>query len=169
MQLQFAMLERGTWVLDSAKACVAARGEGQQATTISFPGVIAATKLWLATGRWPHLLGSLSSLALLKNPKSRAICPEKAHDLPQIGNLPQSWPQQTLLPTPTVSAIPLFPAQLSKWALISCYFCPLVSGQGTDTWAWPTNRGMVKPKAEDHELCEQREGEVTPEATGAVD
>ena len=117
-----------------------ARGGGQEATTISFLGVIATTKLWLATSRWPHLPGSLSSLTLLNNPKSRATCPEKAHHLPQIGKLPQSWPQQALLSTPTVSAIPLFPAQLNKWALISCYFRPLVSGKGTDTWGWPTNR-----------------------------
>lgn len=67
-----------------------ARGGGQEATMLSFLGVIGATKLQVATGHWPHLPGSLGSLALLKNPKSRATYPEKAHNLPQIGNLPQS-------------------------------------------------------------------------------
>ena len=130
-----------------------ARGGGQEATTISFLGVIATTNLWLATGHWPHLPGSLSSLTLLNNPKSRATCPEKAHHLPQIGNLPQSWPQQALLSTPNVSATPLFPAQLNKWALISCYFWPLASGKGTDTWGWPTNRHAAAAAAKSLQSC----------------
>lgn len=119
----------GTWELDfcQATACMGARGGGQEATMLIVSRGYSATKLQMVTGHWPHLPGSLSSLALLKNPKSRATCPEKAHNLPlQIGNLPQSWPQQALLPNPNCICHTSLPSPTGKSPGLSCYFRPLV-------------------------------------------
>ena len=48
-------------------------------------------------------------------------------------------------------------AQLSKWASISCYFHPLLSGQRTDRRGRPTSRGRVKTKADQQWGCVSRE------------
>ena len=46
---------------------------------------------------------------------------------------------------------------------MSCYFNPVLSGQGTDALRRPTHRGRAKSKAEPQELCEQRrESEISP-------
>ena len=55
------------------------------------------------------------------------------------------------------------PAWVSQSTLISCYFNPVLSGQGTDALRRPTHKGGAKSKAETQELCEQRrEREISP-------
>ena len=52
---------------------------------------------------------------------------------------------------------------VSQSPLISRCFKPVLRGQGTDAWGWPTNRGGAKTKAEPQELCKQRrEREISP-------
>ena len=72
---------------------------------------------------------------------------------------PQAHPAfQLWLPYHSIS-----PAWVSKRALISCYFNPLLSWQTTDVWGQPTCRGGAKTKAEPQELCELREErEISP-------
>ena len=54
-------------------------------------------------------------------------------------------------------------AWVSKWALISHGFHPLLPGRGTDAWGRPTCRGRAKTKAESQGLCNQRrEREISP-------
>ena len=60
-----------------------------------------------------------------------------------------------------------YPSFLLAWVsqrpLISCYFNPVLSGWGTDTFRQPTRRGRAKSKAEPQDLCEQRrEREISP-------
>ena len=73
---------------------------------------------------------------------------------PSLGNLPQG---------PAIASTPytlqqyllypcLFPAQLSKWVLISDYFRPLTYGQRTGTGERLRRRGNPKTKVEHQEL-----------------
>ena len=63
-----------------------------------------------------------------------------------------------------IQYLSLSPACVSQSPLISCYFNPLLSGQGTDALRRPTtHRGRAKSKPEPQELCEQRrEREISP-------
>ena len=96
--------------------------------------------------------------------RSRDNIPRRTHGTPQAVVMsrwplpPQAHPAfQLWLRYPSIS-----PAWVSKTALISRCFNPLLSGWGRDAWG-PTHRGGVKTKAEPQELCEQRkEREITP-------
>lgn len=104
----------------SRKASANARGGRQEATMASIPGVTAATKLWVDTGRCPHLPGSLSSLVLPRNPQPRVNNPGNVRDLSQtvasshrsqlvtVGTLytPQLCVSYSSLSSPTEQASP---------------------------------------------------------------
>ena len=84
--------------------------------------------------------------------------PQRTHHMPQataksFRPLPlQARPAFHLwLPYPSLS-----PAWVSKKALISLCFNPLLSGRGTDAWGQPKDRGGARTKDEHQELCEQR-------------
>lgn len=136
----------------SRKASASARGGRQEATMAMIPGVTAATKLWVDTSHCPHLPGNLSSLVLPRDPQPRVNNPGDMHDLPQtVASSHRS--QLVTVGTPQtpqlcVSYSSLSLPQLSKPALISCYYHLLVSGWRTDTGEWPTSRGGHKTKAE---------------------
>ena len=96
---------------------------------------------------------------------SRDNFPGRTHSTPQAVAM-SCWPLllqarpvfQLWLPYPSLS-----PAWVSKKDLISHCFNPLLSGQGTDAWGWPTLRGGTKTQAEPQEICEQRkEREISP-------
>ena len=57
---------------------------------------------------------------------------------------------------PRIPYPPLPPAWMSESPLISCYFNPVLSEQGTDALRCPTHRGQSKSKADPQELCEQK-------------
>lgn len=136
----------------SRKASASARGGRQEATMALIPGVTAATKLWVDMGRCPNLPGSLSSLVLPRDPQPRVNNPWNVRDLSQTvasSHRSQLVTVGTLYtPQLCVSYSSLSLAQLSKPALISCYFHPLVSGWRTDPGECPTSRGGHKTKAE---------------------
>ena len=118
---------------------------------------------------WPSLT-SLRCCLLLTHPwqpaqhatarvlSSRDNFPGRIHSEPQA----VAMSCQTLLP----QACPAFqlwllcpflsPGWVSKGALISCCFNPLLSGQGTDAWGQPPARGGAKIKAEAQGLWKQR-------------
>ena len=58
--------------------------------------------------------------------------------------------------SPHIPNLSLAPAWVSQSPLISCYFNPVLSARGTDSFEQPTSRGRAKSKAEPQELCEQR-------------
>ena len=103
--------------------------------------------------------------ATARVPWSRANFPRRTHSMLQAVAT-SLWP----LPIQACPAfqlrllyLSLSPAWVSKRALISHYFNPLISGWGTDTWGQPICRGGAKTKAEPQELCEQRrEREISP-------
>ena len=65
---------------------------------------------------------------------------------------------------------PSAPTWVSKGALISCFFCPLLPGWGTDAWGKHTRRGGTKTKAEPRGSVTKEEKDKYPcAATGAVD
>ena len=45
--------------------------------------VAATTRLWAGTGYFPHLAGSLNSLTLSRDPRTRAFSSGRTQDLPQ--------------------------------------------------------------------------------------
>lgn len=129
-----------------------------EATTVSTPEVTAATMLWwalrsLTIPSWePEQLGST------EGPKTQGQPPWGAHNPPQTSGVPARLSHSGHSPhTPTVCPAPLSPQP--NWASeppISCYFRPLLSGQGTNTRGQPTSRDRARTKVEHQELCEQR-------------
>ena len=94
--------------------------------------------------------------ATARIPRSRDSFPRRTHGAPQAAAM-SCWP----LPLQAQTAFQLWllyptasPALVSKRALISRCFNPLLSGWGTDPWGQPTCRIEAKTKAEPQELCE---------------
>ena len=120
------------------------------AAVVPTPEVAAATRLWVGTDYYLHLAGSLSSLALPRDPLPGATTSRRVHYAPQTVTAsgksltPQALPStsQVWLPYPSLSW-----AQVSKWALISFGLSPLC-GWGTDTRGTPTSRAGPETKAE---------------------
>lgn len=116
-----------------------ARGGGQEATMLSFLGVIGATKPQMVTGHWPHLPRAWAAWLCWKEPKIQGhpvlrkptICLrlKASHDLDHSRHFSQ--PQLYL---------PYLSSQPNWWALISCYFRPLCLGREQAFLRWPTNR-----------------------------
>ena len=94
--------------------------------------------------------------ATARVPRSRDSFPGRTHGMGVSTSRrplpPQARPAfQLWLPYPSLP-----PAWMSKRALISRCFNPILSGWGTDSWGQPTHRGGAKAKAKPQELCEQR-------------
>ena len=112
----------------------------------------------------PTLPGEPEEHATAWVPWSRNNFPRRTHGTSQAVAM-LCWPLlleacptfQLWLPHASLSV-----AWVSKRALISHCFNPLLSGQGTGTWRWPTSRGGAKTKVELQELCKQkREREIS--------
>ena len=118
-----------------------------------------ATKLWASTNHCPHLPGDLCSLALPRDLWPGANSPGRMQFASGCSNFLQASAttgttniSQLCLPFPSS---PL--AWVSEWALISLSrcFCPLLSGQGTDSGGRPTKSVWDNSNAEHQELCDQ--------------
>ena len=130
--LQFQRGNAG--LLATTKACVSARGGEQDPAMILTSKFATTKKLWVGTDHCPHLLDSLCILSRWRDPLHGANSPGGAHDLIQtVASSSRLQLQQTLPHTPMgLPCLYLLPAQLNKWALLSCYFHLLLSGQGTE-------------------------------------
>jgi len=119
---------------------VDARGRGQEATAVLTSGLTAAIKLHSGTSHCSYLPGNLCNFALLRDQRPGTNSPGEIHIPPQTVAMGGKYTVADLSHsghsphTITMSEyLSLFPVQLGKWGLISCYFHPVVYGEGTDT------------------------------------
>lgn len=110
--------------------------------------VAGATKLWADTVYCPYLPGEPMQLVSAEGHKTWGHSPwESTLPASDCNNIPQALTATGTLQIDQLwlSYSFLSPAQLSKWALISCCFPTFWSGRGTDTGGHPTEVGP-KPK-----------------------
>ena len=130
------------------------------------PLTLLPRSLCASTGHYPHTRPrEPAQHATARVPWSRDNFPGRTHGATQA--VAVSCCPLPLQARPTFQLWILYPslspAWVSKRALISLCFNPLLSGWGTDALRWPTHRGGAKSKAEPQELCEQRrEREISP-------
>ena len=119
--------------------------------------------LYASTGHYPHLpTQEAVQPTTARVPWSRDKFPRRTHGTARLRLLQShdSLCRRRLTPH-SIPSLP--PVWVSHSPLISCYFNPILSGQGTDALKWTTRRGGAKCKAEPQELCEQRrEREISP-------
>ena len=127
----------------AAYHCHQGSSEKMQVTVHNFPGACAAHHCQVSR----HTIwGQVPQESIWCTSESCNFLPASATE--SIPCTSQLWWQYPFLS----------PAWVSKWALISCCFLPLLSGWETDVWRWPNHKDRAKIKAEPQWWCYQRRG-----------
>ena len=147
-------------LLATTKACVSARGGGQDPAVILTSKFATTKKLWVGTDHCPHLLESLCILSPWRDPLHGANSPGGAHDLIQtVASSSRLQLQQTLPHTPIGSAMPLpLPSPTEQVSPIKLLLSPAFVWSRNRTRGHPISRGGVKTKVKDQGQCDQIRG-----------